>query len=312
MTQAAYPLNPYSYTVPLIGEHVIVYQSLSSTASTTNQRNSRYYYGSIIPAQSSIFENSVPGVTSTSFKNNSTRTSQYSAQSGTPNQNKLTTPTLGETFTDTDKPKLPTQPFEGDYLLQGRYGQSIRLGSSFDWPAAPSFYYEQQPNYKGPANSPILILRTPPVTEKQEFYSVENPGDPKNNTADASSIYLTSTQTLTAFETAHGLGKFAGKNGKPNQFNNPQVIITSDRLVFNAKKDSVFIVGKTDVGVITKEWAMMMNKFFNIIRDLLDTLASSSVNERSLAPFNGTGPAVNPALKIAIDLLKKQLNNMSQ
>ena len=123
------------------------------------------------------------------------------------------------------------------------------------------------------------------------------------------SIYLTSNQKVFGFKPANDLPKNAQR---VNKWTNPQILITSDRLMLNAKNDSVFIIGKTDVGIITKDWRVEMNEFFNIVKDLLKILSDSAINMRALAPYNGSGPAINPDLSKQYKVLIRNLNKMTQ
>jgi len=302
------PLNPYSYTIPLIGEHVLVYKSISAGSSALDIIQGTYYYGDVIPGNFSLHQNAIIGTTISSHKNNTSTVKNYNKVSGTPSQNKMITPVLGESFTDTETPQLPTQPYEGDYLIQGRNGQSIRLGSSFNWQSIEPFYYKQQPKYKGLANSPIIILRTPPLVEKQEFYSVENPGAGDNT--DAASIYLTSNQEITGFMPAHGIGK---QPTAASKFKQPQVLITSDRIIFNAKNERAFIIGKIDVAIVTKDWAMMMNEFFEIVRELLKIFGDQGGVSSPYALVTSQGATLGSAgLKSAMTLLMQRMDAMKQ
>ena len=85
----AAPLNAYSYTIPLKGEHVILYKAIGFNASTTNAGGGIWYYGDVIPAKLNLFENAIVGTTSTSYKDNSKTSGEYVNNTGTPNQTKL-------------------------------------------------------------------------------------------------------------------------------------------------------------------------------------------------------------------------------
>ena len=305
VTQQAvvYPLDPYSYTVPLLGEHVLLFKTISAGATTSNTGASRIYYGSVIPARLSLLQNSVPGTIARAVTNNTRKSTSYAKNSGTPTRNIVEEPKLGETFTDSAKPQLPVQPFEGDYLIQGRYGQSIRLGSSF---TGGGSVYDQLPQYKGPANSPIMILRTPPLVEKRKVYGVESLND------DAASIYLTSNQKIFGFKPAWpNLGINAG--GPPNAYRAPQVIISSDRLIFNAKNDSVFLIGKNNVNIVTNKWAMQMDSFFSIMEEFLEVLTSSAKGAAQYQYITGTGPTSGaPGMVSKLEIMLRRLKVMKQ
>jgi LAS superfamily LD-carboxypeptidase LdcB len=109
------------------------------------------------------------------------------------NQNKLTTPP-GIDFVE--KGNIGNlQPYEGDFLLQGRMGQSIRFGSQTT-PKDPELYVQPQPWEKGdaPEGSPITVIRNGQSTSAG--------GGASNNfvvediNGDHASVYLTSGQKL--------------------------------------------------------------------------------------------------------------------
>tara|TARA_Y100000592_G_C5472377_1_gene320260 strand:- start:776 stop:3145 length:2370 start_codon:yes stop_codon:yes gene_type:complete len=118
---------------------------------------------------------------------------QQGGGGGGRNQNKLTTPP-GNDFVE--KGNIGNlQPYEGDFLLQGRMGQSIRFGSQTT-PKDPSAYIQPQPWQSGdaPEGSPITVIRNGQSTSVG--------GGAANNfvvediNGDKSSVYLTSGQKL--------------------------------------------------------------------------------------------------------------------
>jgi hypothetical protein len=88
-------LTPNITTVPVIGEHVVV-----------TEYNGQHFYTSIINRKGSINENSMPGASGNYVKN-----TKY-----------------GETFERKDV--TPIFINEGDIVFEGRFGQSIKFGSS--------------------------------------------------------------------------------------------------------------------------------------------------------------------------------------
>ena len=302
-SRTAFPLNPYSFTVPLKGEHVVVYQSIGPTTTGANRINPIYYYGDVIPARGELHANPIFGTADITIKDNQRTSKNYRSRSGIPNKKRNRTLKLGETFTPLEGINYTryTQPIEGDYIIQGRYGQSIRLGSSVNTQGVGE-YYVNTPGYTGIANSPIMILRTPPnnINEKGKVTSIEDPGK------DSASIYLTSTQRLKSFVPAHNaIGDTIGIAN----WSQPQLAMASDRIVLNAKTNRVFIIGKTDVNIVTTNWAMQMNNLFNIIEKLIDVvtvLSSGSVN----GLYSGTGPVASPTQFAELQILMTNLLQM--
>jgi len=108
-------------------------------------------------------------------------------------QNKLTTPPGNDFVERGNIGNL--QPYEGDFLLQGRMGQSIRFGSQVK-PKDPAAYVQPQPWEAGdaPEGSPITVIRNGQSTSVG--------GGSANNfivediNGDKASVYLTSGQKL--------------------------------------------------------------------------------------------------------------------
>ena len=93
-------------------------------------------------------------------------------------------------------------------------------------------------------------------------------------------------------------------------YSNPQIILTSDRLVFNSKQDEILISGKKTVGIATPGWAMDMDKMFDILEGILTELANlTSAQATFVTGVGPTGPATNAP---AIQSLLGRLRTMKQ
>jgi hypothetical protein len=257
----AYPINPYDVTIPKIGEMVACAQFISSQASPFN-RTREWYYINIINTFDQLYENKLVGIFDT----------------GTPGSSNLTKGIQSNAVsTVTDDPDvIKLQPYEGDRILQSRFGSSIRFGSSntFD----PDIdYAASNPPWKGDRpDSPILMFTNGYETTPggNPAYSIEDP----NN--DASLIYLTSDQKilLDVSQTKIGLGASPIKN-----YISPQIILSADRLVFNARNDYIVLSGGKSVNIATQNWAVNMDTFFSVVDDM----------------------------KTQIDALQRELNNLT-
>jgi len=142
---------------------------------------------------------------------------------------------LGTTF----KEKIntyPLLPYEGDIIYEGRWGNSIRLGSTVTDANIPNEW-----SSVGDNGDPITILRNGQGSDPKE------PWIPRleeiNN--DASSIYLTSTQKLPLFTVSNINDSFDKATSSiptsPSQYKGNQIALNSGRLVFNAKSDSIIL-----------------------------------------------------------------------
>jgi hypothetical protein len=141
----------------------------------------------------------------------------------------------------------PLLPFMGDALLEGRHGQSLRFGSTAK-PPSPVPILEIDNNWSsvGKNGDPITILRNGQptnVSDKGWIPITENLSN------DLSSIYLTSYQKIPFSIANENFVSYTTKPILPSQFTNPQIILNSDRIVLNAKTDSVLISGQNSVGI---------------------------------------------------------------
>jgi len=123
------------------------------------------------------------------------------------------------------------QSFVGDKILQGRFGNSIRLGGSYNTPWK-SFN----------SNNPITIISNGNPNSTSQ-YIIEDPNK------DPSSIYLTFDQQIPFSIANENFNSYTNKPTIPSQFNQPQILLNSDRVVLNAKKDSILISGEKSVGL---------------------------------------------------------------
>lgn len=144
---------------------------------------------------------------------------------------------LGETFVE--KPNIhPLQPFEGDIILEGRWGNSLRLGSTV---TAKFNTWSSQ----GKCGDPITILKNGQDNEDDSEAWVPQIEDINRN---GSSVYLTSTQAIpieTPFaEEVHSSGESSYHRffpTPPSQYTGTQVILSGERILINAQKDHVIL-----------------------------------------------------------------------
>jgi hypothetical protein len=154
---------------------------------------------------------------------------------------------LGKTF----KEKIntyPLLPYEGDIIYEGRWGNSIRLGSTVKEANVPNEW-----SSVGNNGDPITILRNGQGSDPKE------PWIPRleevNN--DASSIYLTSTQKLPLFTTSNINDSFEKSTPStptsPSQYEGNQITLNSGRLVFNAKSDSIILSSEKSIHLTSND-----------------------------------------------------------
>ena len=206
----AKPGNLSIKKIPLVGEFVLIYKTFNQQTTDEKWRES-WYYLSTIDIQSSINENMLPGI------------------SGELSAEQINDIKPGNTFSR--KSISPIQPYEGDVLIEGRNGNSIRFSSTFDT-KYPTNYYYKSPTWQGSESNngdPIIILSNRNVNRDKKEFVVEN------IETDASSLYLTTTQTIPDLKLSTNLTVY-------NSFTNQsQLIGVSDRIILRAKKDIAVI-----------------------------------------------------------------------
>tara|TARA_R110001583_G_scaffold5763_2_gene30608 strand:- start:11889 stop:14162 length:2274 start_codon:yes stop_codon:yes gene_type:complete len=212
----ARPLLPRITDYPLIGEIVLILSSFSKEAAVKGKSTDTYaYYFPSLNIWNKSHHNSVPGhykVDQNGTVGNAD-SYQFSADGG---RIKTTTDAddtenlfpLGEYFNESNIRSL--LPYEGDHILEGRFGNSIRFGSTTPYeegkdnnpePNPWSFYshkgISKLDNTEGKIGDPIIIIRN-----GQQIFSKDDQNyDPfapvvENINEDNSSIYMTSNQRL--------------------------------------------------------------------------------------------------------------------
>jgi hypothetical protein len=183
---------------------------------------------------------------------------QQNAQLSNDNDN------LGVTFTENPNIR-PLIPYEGDNILGGRQGSSLRFTSTTRGVTPSNEWSEVGGEY-----DPITILTNGLDYDSNKKYYVEQINK------DASSIYLTSLQKIPLQTDKTGV-----LNNLTNPLNVPdyiyaQTILNSDRVVLNSKKDEVMIFAKTNIELNTK----------NIINLNADERVHLNANAVFLGPYD--------------------------
>jgi hypothetical protein len=174
----------------------------------------------------------------------------------------------------------PLQLFEGDVAIEGRGGNSIRLSSTIKNTNTIS----KQPTWlSGSPGDPILIISNTKKNISTKGFRIEDINK------DDSSIYLTSTQKIPI--------KLAKSSVERNigGYTKPQVIINSNRLIFNSKVDSIIMASNKDIFFSTNQSSTSVN----LIVEALEILARGQF-PTSVGP---TGP--HPQL---VDIIRKLKN----
>ena len=210
--KVARPLYPQYQYYPLLGELVSLHD-YPSPASQINNTTSRKYYSGVVNLWSNQQQNSQPA-------NNNAN--------------------LGLTFVENPNVKSLLS-YEGDHILQGRQGNAIRFSTTTKTATNSNEWSDV-----GNDDDPITIISNGFAYDPEEKIHVE-----KIN-KDDSSIYLTSTQKLPLQTDKNGVLNNLTNPLNASDYFNPQIILNSDRVILNSKKDEVMIFAKTNVEINTK------------------------------------------------------------
>jgi hypothetical protein len=246
----ARPFNPNNSTYPLINELIFLIEGPNNNIGS-NTSSKSYYYLNMFSIWNSPHHNAFPNP----VKPNQPEQNYLASTEG--NSTPLNSPfNLSQnTFIERSNIK-PLLPLPGDMIQSGRWGNSIRFGSTAN------------PNKNNPPNDltvynnwsdsgkngdPITLIRNgqDPNTPKEGWVPIT-----ENINKDLSSIYLTSTQQIpivtnpvlfnnkryTSYTT-----KFGETPTNSSLFNGNQVIINSGRLVFNSKTDHIMLSSKRTI-----------------------------------------------------------------
>lgn len=250
----ARPLNSNIKHIPIVGEVVLITKSTSAYANAISPSQD-YYYTSPVSIQSSVHHNGIPGVTRVPTNNTArvrNRTNREDAIDGIPNNPKdrlLTGDTIDGFFPER-LDVYPIQPYPGDIIMEGRWGQSIRFGSTVD----TSNLFPVYPLWSeglGTTGNPITIISngTNPKLKGYNRFTIENPD------TDDASIWLTSGQTLRFNPASRYYPSIRSK--KINSYRNTkyagnQILISSERLLLNARENELIGFAKRGIGFSTE------------------------------------------------------------
>lgn len=233
----AFPYFPNFKHYPLIGEIVPIIQLPAPTIGVSTTTDTVSYYLPPTNIWNTVHHNAypyLPGLPPSQQKSY-TQSEAGSFVKDSPNQSSIE---FGKTFVQRDNIR-DLLAFEGDVIVEGRWGNTIRLGSTVT--SRPNNW-----SSVGVCGDPIIMIRnrqnqpnTTPI-QQPEIEDINKEG---------SSVYLTSTQAIpiqtpTAEET-HSSGKSSYHKfypTPPSKYNKgTQAIISGDRVIINAKTDHVLI-----------------------------------------------------------------------
>jgi len=195
------------------------------------------------------------------------------------------------------------QPYQGDMNMVDRFGSILRFSSTHL--ATDVASYLKKPFFTGKRKGDPFVALTCGVKEARAgdsmstYYAIEDPEE------DSAFIYLSSSQQFNKFRFAQSR---VGAGVKTlDAYNEGQVIIGSDRLVFNARKDEIILVAKKDVKIATPAWQTSMDEFFTQMEMFIKVCVDQAEGKSPYAtPTGPTGPSS------ALPQLKKIYNAIKQ
>lgn len=227
-------------------------------------------------------------------------------------------------------------PYEGDHIIEGRWGNSIRFGSTLQHTDVPNTWSDA-----GEKGNPILIIRNGNIIPTNENYVPVL----EDINRDMSSIYLTSTQKLPFFASSFKTDSFGAGDtpmSPPEEYENKQIIINSGRVILNSNEDGVLISSPNVINLSTGEAihlnssnkiilstgeiylvsrqatqpAVLGDELVSLIKDILIPMLESlgsACTSASTPPLGGPVPsliAVGPTITSNVNILKTRLQGI--
>ena len=225
----------------------------------------------------------------------------------------------------------PILPFTGDNIFEGRFGNSIRLGSTIK----SKSQYQNTWSTSGNEGDPITIIRNGQSLNSSDEGWLPTVEDINN---DLSSIYFTSTQKLPIKVSSLNYTGIRSEFAPifPQSYNSPQIILNSGRLLLNSTTDSILLSSKKiialsaieDIGINSRgnislsskgvrlggreanESLIMGDSFitqFNVLLDSLSLLCEALTTE----PVLKSTPLIATGLNNTIKAIKNVSNTFT-
>lgn len=245
-TNLAKPLFPNQKYYPVLNEMVYIV-GIPSLGVNENPTLVEFYYFQAVNVWNSNHHNALPDEIFTFQQPESQQQDYPTVGLGAVRRvsDESTEINLGKTFFE--RANIRTlQPYEGDYILEGRWGNSIRFGSTVAGTTPKNTWSDSGIN-----GDPITIIRN------GQYENGQDPWIPivEDINQDSGSIYLTSTQkinltpSLSVNASGSTYNSYSTKPKAINEYIEPQVIINSNRLVFNTNKDHLLLSSIKSVGL---------------------------------------------------------------
>ena len=227
-TGVAFPIDRNRVTYPLKNEVVLLTKGPSF--SVENQKpNSKDYYQTVFSIYNHIHHNALPP---------DTGSKSVDIGNGIDEQGSI----------------APLQPLPGDYILQGRLGNSIRLSGGLSTKSP----WTDDSN----KNAPITIIRNGQKQAEQGYGNIL-----EDINEDSTSIYLTSNHSLPLNLANNKRDSYNDIPDTPSNYQGSQLLINSNRLTLNAKESDILLSSATSIGLNSNTVNIDSNEYICIDSD---------------------------------------------
>lgn len=147
--------------------------------------------------------------------------------------------------------------FEGDTILESRFGSSIRFGA-YD---ANRSNDSGEGEYSDKGGNPMVLIRNRQATIKTPQGKTAKGYTIEDLNKDGSSIHMTSGKTVSMFRPTTELSPINLTRGVAMpRFQGDQIVINSDRLIFSSKANETLFYSKGFVGITSDRFVSITAK----------------------------------------------------
>jgi len=254
----ARPINPYFKVVPIAGEQVLCVTD-----------GSTHYYSDVINFANRLGENIPPKGASIITEG----TDYFFGLFTKPRETKKMDPT------------------EGDVVIEGRAGQTIRLTTTSEESFLGKLFGGKS------ENKPVMMI----TCNDDEEEGLGN----EDIIEDDCSIYLASETPIATLKLESKIHK---DYTKVNEYADGQIIMRSNRLILSSKKENIILNSADKLCISTKKWVVDFDELMDVIENIqkeLDQLTKGSATYTT--GVGPTGPASNAGLVAKIGTFIKKL-----
>jgi hypothetical protein len=236
----AFPLDRYNFTLPVVGETIYVetingklfYKPLGFQSSPGFNTNLEVLLSTVKTTDSNT------GTTGLDNFKEVQQTGIANTNVGNTGETKINQGFAGKYF----KRNLKThqlKPLEGDTIIQGKFGNSIRFSGYLHSDKTDGKQY------------PGILIRNGENVESQETNKIYSPTTEDIN-KDGTSIQITSGKYKTAFTETISVKKEAiEKYPSADELDGDQIIVNSGRVILSAKTSQLFLFSKKNLSIFT-------------------------------------------------------------